>query len=111
MHSWQNPGKRWTDDYDEWDIGPNESFIMLGYGSPVSQFINKSKPAGEMSSEELKTEIMSRVKTDRSIHPNFVLLAEQCVLNSAWVHVVKDCQAVKAWGSSSVTLIGDSVFK
>lgn len=97
--------------YDEYDIGTEESFIMFGYGSPCNEFINKSKPISKLTSEELKEECILRARSDPKIHPNFVTLAEQCIINTAYVHVVKDCQAIKKWNSDSVTLIGDSVFK
>ncbi|KAL3419847.1 O-methyltransferase [Phlyctema vagabunda] len=110
IHSWMNPAQPWSENFSQTDIAPEDSFIMFGYGSPLSQFINK-KPPEEMTSEELKAECVARAKTDRNIHPNFVALIDQCVLNSAWLHIVRDCQTITPWDSGSITLIGDSVFK
>ncbi|KAH6675569.1 hypothetical protein B0J14DRAFT_586781 [Halenospora varia] len=110
IHPWMNQKRHWATMYDEYDIGTEESFIMFGYGSPCNEFINKSKPISKLTSEELKQECILRARSDPKIHPNFVTLAEQCIINTAYVHVVKDCQAIKKWNSDSVTLIGDSVF-
>lgn len=106
-----NPRKTWATRFDDFDISNDESFIMYGYGSPIHEFSNRSKPPGELSSVELKAECLSRVLSDPNIDPRFVTLTEHCVVNSAYVHTVKDCQAVKRWDTSSVTLIGDAVFK
>lgn len=84
---------------------------MYGYGSPIQEFSNQSKPPGDLSSLELKAECLARVRSDPNIDSRFVTLTEHCVVNSAYVHTVKDCQAVKKWDTSSVTLIGDAVFK
>ncbi|KAG4426618.1 hypothetical protein IFR04_000049 [Cadophora malorum] len=110
LHTWVNPRKMWATKFDDFDIGNDESFIMYGYGSPIHEFSNRSKPPGELSSVELKAECLSRVLSDPNIDPRFVTLTEHCVVNSAYVHTVKDCQAVKRWDTSSVTLIGDAVF-
>lgn len=90
---------------------PSESFIMYGYGSPASAFINKTKPPENLTPEELKAEIINRSKVDRNIHPNFLKLAEMCLTKTAYLHMVKKCDSVKPWDSTSVTLIGDAVFK
>ncbi|RDL34494.1 FAD protein [Venustampulla echinocandica] len=110
IHSWTNPRKHWATLYDEYDIGMDESFIMFGYGSPCDEFSNKSKPPGELSSEELKVECLERVRADPKMHPSFIALAEQLIINTAHIHIVRDCKAIKRWNSGSVTLIGDSVF-
>ncbi|TGO86655.1 hypothetical protein BPOR_0286g00050 [Botrytis porri] len=110
VHSWQNPMKPWATDYTADEIEPSESFIMYGYGSPASAFINKTKPPEEFTPVELKTEIIARSKTDRNVHPNFLQLAEMCLTNTAYLHMVKKCDSVKPWDSTSVTLIGDAVF-
>jgi hypothetical protein len=34
---------------------------MFGYGSPINEFSNKTKPPGELSRAELKAEILARV--------------------------------------------------
>ncbi|KAF4636347.1 hypothetical protein G7Y89_g1739 [Cudoniella acicularis] len=110
LHPWMNQKRHWATLYDEYDIGTDESFITFGYGGPRSEFLNQSKPISKLSSEELKLECIMRARGNPNIHPNFVALAEQCIINTAYVHVVKDCQAIKRWNTDSVTLIGDSVF-
>lgn len=103
--------KPWATEYTADEIEPSESFIMYGYGSPASAFINKTKRPEEFTPEELKTEIIARSKTDRNVHPNFLQLAEMCLTSTAYLHMVKKCDSVKPWDSTSVTLIGDAVFK
>jgi hypothetical protein len=84
---------------------------MFGYGSPTDEFHNKSKPPTRFSPEELKAEIIARVRADPKIDPAFVSLAEQCIVNTSYTHLVKDSQVIKKWNTDLVTLIGDSVFK
>jgi hypothetical protein len=60
-HSWVNPRQQWASKFDDYDIGNDESFIMFGYGSPINEFSNKTKPPGELSRAELKAEILARV--------------------------------------------------
>jgi len=84
---------------------------MFGHGGPAREFINKTKPPLQFTSAELKAEVIARVKADPKMDLRFVALVEQCVLNTAYVHAVRECQAVKRWDTSSVTLMGDSVFK
>ncbi|KAB8291174.1 hypothetical protein EYC80_009862 [Monilinia laxa] len=110
VHSWQNPMKPWATEYTEDEMEPSESFIMYGYGSPASAFINQTKPPEKLTPEELKAEIINRSKVDRNIHPNFLKLAEMCLTKTAYLHMVKKCDSVKPWDSTSVTLIGDAVF-
>ncbi|KAF8866380.1 FAD/NAD(P)-binding domain-containing protein [Acephala macrosclerotiorum] len=110
VHTWINPQKLWATKFDDFDIGNEESYIMFGYGGPIREFINKSKPAIKLSSAELKAECIARTRADPRIDPKFIALAENCVLNTAYVHAVRDCQAVKRWDTSNVTLMGDSVF-
>ncbi|KAE8452146.1 hypothetical protein EG329_001613 [Mollisiaceae sp. DMI_Dod_QoI] len=110
VHSWINPRKLWATKFDDFDISNEESFIMFGYGGPVREFINKTKPPTKLSSAELKAECIARVRADPKIDPRFVALAEHCILNTAYVHAVRDCQAVKRWDTSCVTLMGDAVF-
>lgn len=90
---------------------PEESFIMFGYGSPTNEFCNQTKQPYEFSSEELKIECVQRAKMDPNIHPDFLALAEQCVIDTAYIHIIRNSEAVKPWQSDSVTLIGDAVFK
>jgi hypothetical protein len=110
-HSWVNPRKQWASKFDDYDIGNDESFIMFGYGSPINEFSNRTNPPGELSPAELKAEIFARVQADPNIDSRFVALAQHCITNTAYVYVVRDCQAIKRWDTDSVTLIGDAVFK
>lgn len=110
VHSWINPRKPWATKFDDYEIAPDDSFIMFGYGSPVDEFLNKKKPPGKLLPEELKEECIARVRLIPNADPKFLALAESCVINTAYVHVVRDCQAVKRWDTSPVTLIGDAVF-
>ena len=111
MHSWQNPEKLWATQYTDFEMNAEESFIMFGYGSPVNEFCNKSKQPYELTSEELKVEIVTRAQTDSSVHPNLVTLTQRCVIDTAYMHIVRNSQPVKPWNSECVTLIGDAVFK
>jgi hypothetical protein len=111
VHSWQNPNKPFATRFDTYDIDPEESFIMIGYGCHIDHFINVSKSPDQLSSAELKEEILCRTRNDPGVHPSFRTLAKMCVTNSAYLHVVKNCDVIKPWKSQSVTLIGDAVFK
>lgn len=111
VHSWVNPRKLWATKFDDFEIAADDSFIMFGYGSPVDEFLNKGQPPGKFSAEELKEECIARIRAVPNVDPKFVALAEKCIINTAYVHIVRDCQAVKRWDTGSVTLIGDSVFK
>ena len=111
VHSWINPRKPWATKFDDYEIAPDDSFIMFGYGSPVDEFLNKKKPPGKLSPEELKEECIARVRLIPNSDPKFLALAEKCVVSTAYVHVVRDFQAVKRWHTSRMTLIGDAVFK
>jgi hypothetical protein len=101
----------WATRFDDYDMGNEESFIMYGYGSPLHEFSNRSKPPDKLTPLELKEECLARVRSDPKIDPKFVALTEHCIINTAYVHVVKECQTIKKWETNSVTLIGDAVFK
>jgi hypothetical protein len=111
VDSWVNPRKPWATKFDDYEIAADDSFIMFGYGSPVDGFSNKEKPPGKLSCEELKYECITRIRAVPNVDPKFVALAEKCVINTAYVHIVRDYQAVKRWETDSVTIIGDAVFK
>ncbi len=111
VHSWVNPRKPWATRFDDLDIANEESFIMIGYGSPINEFTSKSKTLVKLSSLELKKECLERVQADPNIDPRFVALTEHCLPNTSFIHIVRDCHAIKKWDSSSVTLIGDAVLK
>ncbi|KAI9742544.1 MAG: hypothetical protein M1818_003684 [Claussenomyces sp. TS43310] len=110
VHSWQNPLKPWATEYNAHDIEPSESFIMFGYSSTRDCFLNRTNIPEELSREELKGELIARAKRDKNVHPHFAALAERCITNTAYLHVVKNCDAIKPWESRSVTLVGDAVF-
>ncbi|KAH7364550.1 hypothetical protein BKA65DRAFT_140569 [Rhexocercosporidium sp. MPI-PUGE-AT-0058] len=110
LHTWVNPRKVWATNFDDYNIGNDESFIMYGYGSPTHEFSNQSKAPNMLSSLELKAECLARVRSDPNMDPRFVALTELCVVNSAYVHMVRDFQAVKRWNTSAITLVGDAVF-
>lgn len=110
-HTWINPRKRYATRFDDYDMANEESFIMYGYGGPVHEFCNRSKPPAKLSPSELKEECLARVRSDPHMDPRIVSLTEHCVVNTAYVHVVKEYQAIKKWDTSSVTLLGDAVFK
>lgn len=110
VHCWVNPRKKWATRFDEYDIATEESFIMFGYASPITEFADKSKPPQKMTSAELKEECIARAKLDWRLHPDFKNLAEKCILNTAYVHMVKNAKAIKPWTSDNVTLVGDAVF-
>jgi len=63
---------------------------MFGYGSPVDEFLNKKKPPRKLSPEELKEECIVRVRFIPNADPKFLALAEKCVINTAYVHVLRD---------------------
>jgi hypothetical protein len=84
---------------------------MCGHGSPIDHFCNKAKPLQRLSSQELKTECIIRAKRDIKLHPGFVPLAEKCVLNTGYVHMVRDTGVVNPSDSNCVTVVGDAVFR
>ncbi|QSZ29892.1 hypothetical protein DSL72_004410 [Monilinia vaccinii-corymbosi] len=110
VHSWQNPMKPWATEYTADEIEPSESFIMYGYGSPASAFINQTKPPENLTPQELKAEIINRSKANQDIHPSFLKLAEMCLTNTVYLHMIKKCDSIKPWDSTNVTLVGDAVF-
>jgi hypothetical protein len=84
---------------------------MFGYGSPINEFTNKSKHPTAFSSGELKQECIARAKSDPKIHPDFLTLAEKCIINTAYLHMVRNIKAMKPWHLKNVALVGDAVFK
>ncbi|KAH8648312.1 hypothetical protein BGZ60DRAFT_499693 [Tricladium varicosporioides] len=110
LHSWQNPNKPFATNYTDNDISPTESFIMFGYGSPVSRFVNRRCAPQNLSKQELKNEVIARSKGEKKMHNTFLALAEKCLVDTAFVHVVKKCEAIRPWNDNQVTLIGDAVF-
>lgn len=106
-----NPIKKWATKFDDVDIAADESFIMFGYGSTIRSFCNKTKPPQEFTSAELKEECIVRAGLDRKLHPDFVNLVERCLVNTAYLHMIKDTKALKPWDDDCITLLGDSVFK
>lgn len=111
LHSWQNPNKIFASNYTTKDIEPTESFIMFGYGSAVSRFVNRRCAPQNLSKQELKDEVVARSRAEKKMHHTFLALAEKCLVETAFVHVVKKCEAIRPWNDDQVTLIGDAVFK
>jgi len=85
-----DPRKPWATRFDNYEIAPDDFFIMFGYGSPVDEFLNKKKPPRKLSPEELKEECIVRVRFIPNADPKFLALAEKCVINTAYVHVLRD---------------------
>ncbi|KAH6714315.1 hypothetical protein BKA61DRAFT_551754 [Leptodontidium sp. MPI-SDFR-AT-0119] len=111
LHSWQNPNKIFATNYTKDDIEPTESFIMFGYGSPVSRFVNRRCAPQNLTKQELKNEVVARSRAEKKMHHTFLALVEKCLVETAFVHVVKKCEAIRPWSDDQVTLIGDAVFK
>ena len=105
-----NPRNSWATKFDNYEIAPDDFFNMFGYGSPLDEFLNKKKLPGKRS-PELKEECIAQVRLIPNSDPKFLALAEKCIVNTAYVPVVRDCQAIKRWDTSRMTLIGDAVFK
>ncbi|KFY67397.1 hypothetical protein V496_01588 [Pseudogymnoascus sp. VKM F-4515 (FW-2607)] len=109
LATWQNPLAPFATRYTNLTIEPEESFIMLGAGSPVSNFHNHHCPPNNLTSAELKAELIERTSTP-SIHPRFAELAHMACTDTAYVHTVRKSEAIGPWSSQTVTLLGDAVF-
>lgn len=78
-------------------------------GSPISLFQNRRAAPDRLTPGELKAEIIARI-TSPLIHPRFAELARLACTNTAYVHMVRKCEAIRPWASPNVTLLGDAVF-
>lgn len=83
---------------------------MLGLGSSTTSFINRRATPDRLSWKELKEEVVARTSNDPAIDPRYSELAQMACTNTAFVHMVRKCEAVNPWASQQVTLLGDSVF-
>lgn len=109
LAAWQNPLAPFATRYTLHTIKPEESFIMLGAGSPVSNFHNCRCPPNGLTPAELKAELIERTSTP-GIHPRFAELAHMACTDTAYVHTVCKSEAIRPWASQTVTLLGDAVF-
>ncbi len=109
LATWQNPLAPFATRYTDLTIQPEESYIMIGAGTPVSDFHNRRCAPNGLSPAELKTELIERTSTP-SIHPRFAKLAQMACTDTAYVHTVRKTEAIRPWSSPTVTLLGDAVF-
>ncbi|OAF60374.1 hypothetical protein VC83_03470 [Pseudogymnoascus destructans] len=104
-----NPLIPYATRYTSSTIEPDESFIMFGGGSPVSNFDNRRCAPNNLRPAELKAEVISRT-SKTGIHPRFAMLAQMACIDTAHVFLVRKCDVVHPWVSQNVTLLGDAVF-
>ncbi|KFY24117.1 hypothetical protein V493_05441 [Pseudogymnoascus sp. VKM F-4281 (FW-2241)] len=106
---WQNPLAPFATRYTRHTIDPDESYIMLGAGSPYANFHNRRCFPNELTTAELQAELVVRT-SQPGMHPNFRELIKMACLDTVYVNIVRKSEPVKAWTSPYVTLLGDSVF-
>ncbi|OBT42302.1 hypothetical protein VE00_06334 [Pseudogymnoascus sp. WSF 3629] len=107
---WQNPLAPFSTRYTQHTIDPEDSYIMLGAGSPYANFCNRRCSPNELTPSELQAEVLART-SQPGIHPRFRELAEMVCLDTAYVNIVRKSEAVHPWTSSpNITLLGDAVF-
>lgn len=110
LATWQNPLAPFATRYTPHTIEPEESFVMLGAGSPVSSFHNRRCAPNSLSPAELKAELIDRTSAP-GIHSCFGELARMACTGTAYVHTVCKSEAItRPWVSQPVTLLGDAVF-
>lgn len=110
MHAtWQNPLAPFATRYTNLAIEPKESYIMLGAGSPVSNFHNRRCTPNCLTPAELKAELIERTSKP-GIHPRFAELAQAACTDTAYVQTVRKSEVIRPWTSQTVTLLGDAVF-
>ncbi|KFZ04825.1 hypothetical protein V502_09994 [Pseudogymnoascus sp. VKM F-4520 (FW-2644)] len=109
LATWQNPLAPFATRYTNLTIEPEESYIMFGAGSPVSNFQNRRCPPNCLTSAELKSELIERTSKP-DIHPRFAELAQMVCTDTAYVHTVRKSEVIRPWTSQTVTLLGDAVF-
>jgi 2-polyprenyl-6-methoxyphenol hydroxylase-like FAD-dependent oxidoreductase len=108
--TWQSPEQPYARGLDPEHIGPETSYIMVGFGSRLGNFINRSKPPTEMSPMELKAECIARVH-EHPTHPSIKALVELIVTDSCYTNIFRMVEVPRAWDSDRVTLVGDAAFK
>ncbi|KFY45130.1 hypothetical protein V495_03107 [Pseudogymnoascus sp. VKM F-4514 (FW-929)] len=106
---WQNPLRPFASRYTHNTIDPEESYIMLGAGSPYANFHNRRCFPKQLTPSELKAEVLSRT-SQSDIHPCFRKLAEMVCVDTVYVNIVRKSETVEPWTDPTVTLLGDSVF-
>ncbi|ELR06459.1 hypothetical protein GMDG_07984 [Pseudogymnoascus destructans 20631-21] len=107
---WQNPLAPFSTRYNQHTIDPEDSYIMLGAGSPYANFHNRRCSPNELTHSELQAEVLART-SQPGIHPRFRELAKMICLDTAYVNIVRKSEAVQPWTSSpNITLLGDAVF-
>lgn len=74
LATWQNPLAPFATQYTPHTIEPEESFVMLGAGSPISSFHNRRCAPNSLSKAELKAELIERTSAP-GIHSCFGELA------------------------------------
>jgi hypothetical protein len=109
LATWQNPLAPFATRYTDLTIDPGESYIMLGAGSPASNFHNRRCPPHDLTPAELKAELIERTSTP-GIHSRFAELAQAACTNAAYVNTVCKSEVIRPWTSQTVTLLGDAVF-
>ncbi|OBT76029.1 hypothetical protein VF21_03571 [Pseudogymnoascus sp. 05NY08] len=106
----KNPLAPFSSRYNQHTIDPEDSYIMLGAGSPYANFSNRRCSPNELTPSELQAEVLART-SQPGIHPRFRELAEMVCLDTAYVNIVRKSEAVHPWTSSpNITLLGDAVF-
>lgn len=106
---WQNPLAPFSKRHTQHTIDSEDSYIMLGAGSPYGNFHNRRCFPNELTRSELQAEVLERT-SQPGIDPRFRELAEMVCLDTAYVNIVRKSEAVRPWTSPTVTLLGDSVF-
>jgi len=84
---------------------------MVGFGSELQHYHNKSKEPEQFTSEELRQEVQTRVHGYKHIDPLFVELADKVILDSAYSNILKLVEQPKPWDNPYVTLLGDATMK
>lgn len=106
---WQNPLAPFSTHYTLHNIDPDESYIMLGAGSPYANFHNRRCFPSNLTNSELQAELLVRT-SQPGMHPRFCELAKMVCLDTVYVNIVRKSETVRPWTSATVTLLGDSVF-
>ncbi|KAE8380492.1 hypothetical protein BDV26DRAFT_257415 [Aspergillus bertholletiae] len=106
--TWQNPDQPYARGLDPEHIGPETSYVMLGFGSRLESFVNPKSPT-EMSPQELKSECIMRVH-GHPTHPSVKALVELIVTDSCYMNIFRMVDVPSSWDSGHITLAGDAAF-